>query len=634
MVTEFVCVVSSGISESNDEFEVGADCLHGSLIKEPYAKCVKMGDIGSRTCWLYTVQYDCEETAEACFEAKTRSKILFDGEAVFQGVHSRNHTVKDYYEFSRSARGSFCVLSFTKTWNDDIFLKATNDPLGLYPLLFIKNEEYTIITNNPLLAESLSWRFHGISLVRSRDHVVNEIVTQTPLDIGPYKGMEYVAFDKELIVSAKKVFVKDKRGSDFYYNNGCSFDELLEDAANEIRENISAIAASEYSHRISDITGGIDSRMILAAILGTDNKNNFKFFMSGKYPNPDANVADYIIEKFGLEKCRISDPAMRILAGSYEEDAHRYIKTFCYASSGMKNNVARHVSSKTNGVNIFRVGGGFSAYKANYSKKIKASGNLDLAVEKLTKGDFLIPDDELALVKGRVRSILFDWTVHDSMSLESALDRFHVEHRGRFHIGVCEHWGRYQGGKAHPLNSPSLVRASFSVSDSERISDVVTFRLMYKLYPELVFVPLESRVWNPKAYELFGDDVKNRLSQLLSIDHESNKLYKKLPEVKLIRVSHRPSEFKSKSDVVISEWKREQVSLRRKRFWTELDKVKEVFSSLYVCYKEQGFPGSPHLDRLSNKDLYEYASIKEVLELHCMTTWLSFFLREEMPVRV
>ena len=60
---------------------------------------------------------------------------------MYKGVHLKNHNINDYYDFTRNARGSFCAMELEKKAN--FAIKFTNDPLGLYPVLYILNEKYT-----------------------------------------------------------------------------------------------------------------------------------------------------------------------------------------------------------------------------------------------------------------------------------------------------------------------------------------------------------------------------------------------------------------------------------------------------------------------------------------------------------
>ncbi|MGE6606468.1 hypothetical protein ACQKE4_08085 [Halomonas sp. NPDC076908] len=655
MATEFVCVISDvdSFHRNHSFFQSSidrSDLMHGSLVRTPSFYREKLGKVGGKECHFFSV-HDQNENIPVI--QRGDAFTFFDGEAVYKGAHSRQHEVEDYFVFSREARGSYCLLSYNQCHSGVV--KVTNDPMGLYPVLYVSCDDFVVITNTPIWAETVLKELYGVYLRRSDEHVINEIVTGAPLDVGPYEGMRYLPFDSELTVSEKGSVVKNKRGVSYYYKSSRDeFEGLLEKAKSEICSNVLSVAKSEdYDYKISDISGGIDSRMILAAILATGTRSNFFFNTTGSYPNPDSNVGNYIIEKYSLQKCNIQDPLSKSRRGSFSDNPGRFIKTFCYASSGMKNNVARHVESKDKEVRIFKLGGGFSAYKANKSKLLSGSGNvaLDQAVHLLTKGQFCIDGDRLDKVRGKVKNILHDWVVNDAMSIASALDRFHIEHRGRFHIGVCEHWGRHHGGKAHPLNSPSLVRASFSVSDVDRLNDVVTFSLMYKIFPSLVFVPIESRVWNPLAYAGYSPGVIRKLSKIKPVLRSSKRLYGQEPNVKKLVLSELDGlsvdqekkdgffcDSVSREVKSVSLWKRKQVRLNRKWYWAELDKVRTVFLSLFDEFYSSGY----HIDsdfleylrRLKNKDLNEYKSIKEVLEMHCVTTLLVFIMKKEVEIKV
>lgn len=629
MSIEFVCVLAKNPYSPMDN-NPEACVFHGSLIDKPIFKKRYIGDVGDFGFWLYTLTDPQEEIRESFPETP-----IFDGEAVFEGVHSKNHLPDDYYNFTRNARGSFCVLEF-EILLDYSCLKVTNDPLGLYPILYIEEKDFFVITNNPILSESFARQFHGIYFNRHKAHVLNEVIAWSPLDVGPFEGMKYLPFDKEVMVSKYGFEIRSKKGEDYYFKPVESLDEILEDAASEVCENVKAIAEStEHTYKVCDISGGIDSRMVLAAILSTGSEGDFYYNTGGSYPSPDANIGNYIIEKYNLKKCKIIDPEMRYKTGSLESDPERCIKTFCYASSGMKNNVDRHVSSRSKDATIFKIGGGFSSYKANYSNKLKASDGVEDAVNLIVVDDVSVPEADVSPVRDYVRYVLVRWMVHDSMTLRSAVDRFHIEYRGRFHIGVCEHWGRYHGGKSHPLNSPSLVRASFSIDDDDRANDVLTFKLMHKLFSPLVFVPLERRVWNPNSYSHLGTEVAGLLEKVKPVTINSDKLFSRDPSVKKIKISRQKGHGSEAAikNVKRTEWELKQIKLKRKHFWRELEKIKHVYLELYEEFSKEGFCDA-HVECLAKKELDDYKTMREVIELHCMTTWLVFFLRSEVAVKV
>ena len=78
--------------------------------------------------------------------------------------------------------------------------------------------------------------------------------------------------------------------------------ELLDDARHEILSNLRALASGPFDRRVADLSGGMDSRLVLAAILHEGLHDSFTFATVGEYPNADANVAAGLRARFKLQK--------------------------------------------------------------------------------------------------------------------------------------------------------------------------------------------------------------------------------------------------------------------------------------------------------------------------------------------
>ncbi|MGP9632700.1 hypothetical protein ACT3R7_06505 [Halomonas sp. AOP43-A1-21] len=635
MTTEFAWVFSKK-REINFNWFYLDDNIHGSLIVQP---CKYTKNIFSKNDVIFL------STTDANYDINADS--FFDGECVFQKELKFNadpKNIDEYFDFINNSRGSYCVGFFHEASGVKL-ARFANDQLGMYPLLYYVDDDNIVVTNNPIFAESIFKNSSGVKLKRGFKHVINEIVTSSPLDVGPFEGMSFIPFDSELVISQEgKISIKRRKGNDFYYRPSKSESLLFDNAVTEILENVEAIAKSDVKIKIADITGGFDSRLVLAAILKSGLKDEFYFNVNGKYPNPDVNIANFIIEKYDLKKGSLAKNPFKRKSYLSENILHE-LSTFTYVSSGMKNNIDRHIDSLFLNSNIVQVGGGFSAYKANKSKSLKNEvPNIESAVNVICSGEFSIPNEQIEEIKKNVKTILESWVLDQGMNVYDALDRYHIEYRTRFHIGLCEHWSRLCQPKVHPLHSPALVRLSFHIGYQARLNDQLLFKLMEYLEPSLCLVPLEKRVWNKASY---ADSVlRNKIISIKPVTDKSERLYSQEPEEKkltFIQVDKEKSDFFLSREnsaeqalprlKVDTDWYKLQMKLGRKWHWYNLAHIKAAFDYLL----KQSLISSNELSwmkNISHKELSEYKNIKEVLELHALAQFLIFYQGKEIPLRV
>lgn len=633
MSLEFVWIYSPE-NEINTDWFGAQENFHGSLINEPQKKVMSFWGGNDQVFLLSNKNIGDSPNS------------FFDGNFVYNqkfGLDFSPQDIDEYFDFIYNARGTFS-LAFSHEEGGVNIARFSNDPLGMYPLLYWTDGINIIVTNNPILSETIAKLALGIKLTRSFTNVLNEVIAFTPLDQGPFEGMELLPFDSELIIDSQgELNIKRRHGDDFFYRAQDSEEELLDQAIQELTENVIGIANAPQKIKIADITGGFDSRLVLALILKAQVKDKFYFNTNGDYPNPDANVANYIINKYKLKKIDLlSIPYKR--KGQISIDVLYELTSFAYVSSGMKNNIDRHLSTLHTTNDILGVGGGYSAYKANKSKSLLEKGGIQEAVELICSGNFSLPEDMILKTKEKVERIIRKWVIHQGMSIYDALDRFHIEHRTRFHIGLCEHWSRICQPKMHPLQSPALVRLAFKSGYESRIADKLLFNLMEKLDPSLCLVPFENKVWKEQAYQ--DSSLQKKIANVEAITFKSNKLYAIDPCKEMIVFEsdlpdeHQALHLSEQSKVsgitlknIDKSWEREQRKLGRKWHWYKLGEIKGAFDYLLSksLIEDTQFIW---MDDLKKKELKDFKNIKEVIELHVLTNFLIFHQKKEIPLRV
>ena len=80
-----------------------------------------------------------------------------------------------------------------------------------------------------------------------------------------------------------------------------TYAELLDEAEEDLRGTIRAIANLPVEERVLSLSGGKDSRTLLAVILGEGVKDRFQFVTRGSPERADPIVANMLAERFGLD---------------------------------------------------------------------------------------------------------------------------------------------------------------------------------------------------------------------------------------------------------------------------------------------------------------------------------------------
>ena len=186
------------------------------------------------------------------------------------------------------------VYSHGKIKNDDCYFAT--DEIGLSPLYYSKEDEIILISNNPHLI-ALYKRYLGYKIrVEPTIAVWQTIGITSESHHTGYQGIYRVNPWRYIIVNFEdNVSFLSKKIT----GEGLNYNELLFESIKQLRAGMRIINTS-YSKKYSQLTGGFDSRMVLAYILDSGAIDDYQFITKGLEQNPDCIVAKMIAEKFKL----------------------------------------------------------------------------------------------------------------------------------------------------------------------------------------------------------------------------------------------------------------------------------------------------------------------------------------------
>lgn len=105
-------------------------------------------------------------------------------------------------------------------------------------------------------------------------------------------------------------------------SNGVSHQQLLEEVAGQIRSNVATFSSYHADSYICQLTGGLDSRTVFAALVGTPYREQFSTYTYGLDKSPDMVIARQLTAEYGLSATEYSgmrsaivphDPSLRVL---------------------------------------------------------------------------------------------------------------------------------------------------------------------------------------------------------------------------------------------------------------------------------------------------------------------------------
>lgn len=189
------------------------------------------------------------------------------------------------------ANGIFCAV-FADL--ERACFSVSRDNLSQYPLYYVEKLGQYYISNNSRMLSLIS----GCE-ARNAMGGVESCIYGGVYNATHFNDVKFLDFNLRLEGGASLVFKKQE--NDFF--EGHSYDEVMAKAYSSISDHISAVSKIKgVEYLTSDLTGGTDSRILLAFLLENFERDRVGYRCMGRYPNPDVNVAAYLIEELGLTK--------------------------------------------------------------------------------------------------------------------------------------------------------------------------------------------------------------------------------------------------------------------------------------------------------------------------------------------
>lgn len=370
------------------------------------------------------------------------------------------------------------------------------DPLGGSMVFLHRDREGVAISSHMGGLVALRAR-QGKPMRKSLAHGLCTLVTGGAggLEDGSYEGVELLPRFHYIEVDRTGARFRPYRARDEFYSAPLPYDEGLDRVEHDIRRNVRAVAAASHSRKISQLTGGIDSRLVLAALMAEGVASDFAFNCMGSDTSADKITAHGLAHEFGLTMTAFTGlsayhqpetfndrvlAAMRYSAGMHITPAH----------SWMRRSQALVLS------------GGYSgAYRSTYRRGETPLTERDpLRLAEATWGAIGFSESE---AKRMISEDLRERYVRKVSSLQQDMhaagvpvdaweDFYKVRQRTRFFVGeISRQWSPF-ASRFDPLYSTAAARTTLHLPFEVRKAGLFMFDLIDRLAPELSTMPYDT----------------------------------------------------------------------------------------------------------------------------------------------
>lgn len=383
-----------------------------------------------------------------------------------------------------------------------------NDPMGGGPIFRYSSKGFCAIGSD-LEALLLALEKHGFATSIDPLFEFSNLATGTPSYAAdtPYKGVELIELGVGVVVESDgKLRLLE------YFDRESSFstgdhphEDLIDHGVEVVRNNIKAVAESKSSLKLADITGGFDSRLVLAAISDASLEDGIA--LASIKATPEWDFAERLAVYSGLP---LTDHRIRTKSLVSSADAHEQAIAPVRRSMGLISNQVGHYSVPQNTI----------ALQGGYGETFRAFSNSYMPRQEDIAPENFYPDiwAWTNLVRARIKDTpLFSATGLDALIQRAS--RFNElatkmgvlpEHfssflylfgRNRYWFGMQSYYTSMTHKRFNPLYSLPLVDASYNLTFAERRANLIGLRAMSKLDRGLLGLPFYGKPRVTKLYE-------------------------------------------------------------------------------------------------------------------------------------
>ncbi len=378
------------------------------------------------------------------------------------------------------------------------------DPLGAGIVYrFDDGKDYAVSSDLRSLVRFLESR--GKKLTRSAKYAACLIVTGCGgLYPSSYEEIDSLDHFQYLLFSRSTVRVGSYSIKQRVLNNENTYEDDLLETYQEILDCTQAAADAKHENKIAHLTGGFDSRVVLAALLKLGRQDDFKYYCLPS-PKVDRDVAEGLALAFNLRMTEWSGANWSILPGSVDE---QFLGSMVRSEGILPS--APDIGMITAG-SLMLQGGYGEFYRAYYYKDMAAAvkaGPVALAaqmwggrgypaegVESIFAQEYA---DDVALRLGK----LVDEGLEHGVRADAIPDYLFMRVRNRYFVGNQSREWSGIGSQFDTLYGFGGLSATYKLDFDTRKSNVFGFDLLNMLNPSLIRYPYAKPAFDWKYKQL------------------------------------------------------------------------------------------------------------------------------------
>lgn len=440
------------------------------------------------------------------------------GKWVSESIHAQNildSAGMSFENLGSSIRGSLTVYILDPVSRKIVILC---DPFGSSILYIYESAEFTAVsTDLASLRDGL--KTHGCFLEKNLEYAALYVASSTGgLSKSSYKDVRSLRPYQYVEIGASGINEIDyKLYSDLSFS-GLSYEQLLQNAAEDVVNNIEASLGHDTGVRISQLTGGLDSRLVLGALLSSGHASKFNFYCAGNVDEPDKVIARQLCAHFGLDMTEYSG----LTSTGHPESFEALLSQPFEETAGIISGPAHPLMEYGDDLVL---SGGYGEYlRSAFDKGQLFDGDYAAALERLFGRAAFSSFPTRRLVSEHVYQHAVDslkQLVNEGNSkgipLESSLDGAYILGRNRYFVGETTRSLSPYIARFDPLYSPYVLALGLRGNTEEKSANVPIFDLMNKFDTDLMRLPFDSPRIKPAYEKLRGSVVEKKFAHDRSV---------------------------------------------------------------------------------------------------------------------
>lgn len=279
---------------------------------------------------------------------------------------------------------------------------------------------------------------------------------------------------------------------------GARYEDLVDLIADQLASSLAAIASLDVPV-VGHLTGGFDSRLVLAAALGAGVEKELHFFCSGPDGTADRVIADSLTQQFGLRRSSTDANANAGFRTQTERQLAAMVRSVGLTETGPTGQETRQVA-------VAVAGGYGEMYRPAPGHPLPPDAPgidvLTRSVPRFSEASSWVRPKTLARVAGQMGRA-WHQSARGPGRPDGLGDRHWLNVRGRYHFGANSLATSRLTPRFDPLYTLGGALMVDAVPLAERRDNIVGFDVMRRLAPQLLEVPFET-------YDRFGPLVDER----------------------------------------------------------------------------------------------------------------------------